>query len=73
MNLTGGALIVGGDRWRFKEEEMPTINNGFYQLPADERTAAYDYAREKYGVDNFFDLEPEERAEIYEKFGDERD
>ena len=52
---------------------MPSINNGFFSLPSDERAAAYEYAYKKYGVDNFFDLEPEERAEIYEKFGEDQD
>ncbi len=49
-----------------------TINNGFYLLPPDERAIAMERACEKHGVDNFFDLSPEERGEVYEKWGDDR-
>jgi hypothetical protein len=36
-------------------------------LSADERSAAEEAACERYGVENFFDLDPEQRREVREK------
>ncbi|CAB3919968.1 hypothetical protein [Achromobacter ruhlandii] len=41
------------------------MNNGFWDLPADERAAAMEQAAERGGVENFFDLDPEDRARAY--------
>lgn len=44
-----------------------TVNNGFFDLPADERAAAYKSACERFGEANFFDLSPEERGWAYDR------
>lgn len=49
---------------------MATHNNGFFDLPADERAQRAEAAMELAGVDNLFDLEPEERAYVYEQCED---
>lgn len=43
-----------------------TTNDGFWDLLAEERAAAMERAAERGGVENFFDLSPEERAQAYE-------
>lgn len=49
---------------------MATNNNGFFDFSADERAHMAEEAMEAAGVDNFFDLDPEERAAIYEQCED---
>ena len=46
---------------------MGTCNNGFFDLPAEERAAATDAACERAGVESFYDLSPEERGACYDK------
>jgi hypothetical protein len=43
----------------------------FADIPAEERAAIMESACEKAGVSNFFDLTPEERADVYDSV-DER-
>lgn len=40
-------------------------NEGFWDRPADERAERMRQAADRAGVENFFDLTPEERAEAY--------
>lgn len=40
-------------------------NNGFWNLPADERADRMRAAAERGGAENFFDLPPDERAQAY--------
>lgn len=42
-------------------------NNGFWDRPAYERAERMRDAAERGGVENFFDLPPEERAQAYEE------
>jgi len=44
---------------------MSDSSNAFYSLPPEERAAAKERACERYGVEDFFDLEPEQRLEVY--------
>lgn len=44
-----------------------SINNGFWDLPADERAAITEAACERGGVDNFFDLPADERVAAYDR------
>lgn len=46
----------------------PRVN--FYDLPPEERAAAYENACEKGGVSDFFDLTAEERSRAYEQAED---
>lgn len=48
-------------------ENMRMCNNGFFDLGADERYERMQVAAERGGVENFFDLPPEERAQCYEE------
>lgn len=41
-------------------------NKGFWDRPADERAKRMRSASERGGVENFFDLSPEDRAQAYE-------
>lgn len=41
------------------------MNNGFWDRPSDERAEIMERAAERGGVENFFDLEPEDRARAY--------
>ncbi len=43
------------------------MSHPFFELPADKRDAARDAACEKYGVQDFYDLDPEQRAEAYDE------
>lgn len=43
-----------------------TVNNGFWDRPAEERAARMEAACERGGVSNFFDLSPEERGRAYD-------
>jgi hypothetical protein len=45
-----------------------SINNGFWDLPAEDRGAAYDAAERDTGM-SFFDLPAEERADYYDRYG----
>jgi hypothetical protein len=47
-------------------ENMRTCNNGFFDLEADERSDRMQIYAERGGVENFFDLPPEERAQCYD-------
>lgn len=47
------------------------MNNGFWDRPADERAAIMEHAAERGGVENFFDLEPEDRARAYSQDDDQ--
>lgn len=42
-------------------------NNGFWDRPSDERAERMRKAAERGGVENFFDLPPEERATTYQE------
>jgi hypothetical protein len=44
------------------------MNNGFWDLPADERGAVYDAAERDTGS-SFFDLPAEDRAHYYDRYG----
>lgn len=48
-------------------------NNGFWDRPADDRAERMRDAAERGGVDNFFDLPPEDRARAYEDNDGNRD
>lgn len=41
-------------------------NNGFWDRPADDRAERMRSAADRGGVENFFDLPPDERAQAYE-------
>jgi len=43
------------------------INNGFWDLDADERAAIIESACDRAGIENFCDLSPEERSRAYEQ------
>ena len=43
-----------------------TVNGGFWDLPAAARAAAEEAARVRYGAVDFFDLDPRQRAAVYE-------
>lgn len=43
-------------------------NGGFWDRPADERAERMRNAEDRGGVDNFFDLPPEERAQAYDSW-----
>lgn len=47
-------------------KNVNTNNNGFFDLEADERSNRMQISAERGGVENFFDLPPEERARCYE-------
>jgi hypothetical protein len=49
------------------DNEPIQVNNGFWDLPPDERAARMEAACERNGVENFFDLPPEERGRAYER------
>jgi hypothetical protein len=42
------------------------VNHGFWDLHPDERAVITETACERAGVDNFYDLSPEERDAAYE-------
>lgn len=44
-----------------------SLSSVFYAMPADERAAEMEKACEKYRVEDFFDLDPEQRHAVYEK------
>lgn len=46
-------------------------NSGFWDRPADERAERMRAAADRGGVENFFDLPPEERAQAYAEDDDE--
>lgn len=46
-------------------------NQGFWDRPVDERAERMRKAADRGGVENFFDLPPEERAQAYEDARDE--
>lgn len=43
------------------------MNNGFWDLDAEDRGAIYDAAYRDTGVENFFDLPADERASYYDR------
>lgn len=43
------------------------VNGGFWELPAEQRAQAEQDACVRYGVEDFFDLEPAQRHETYER------
>lgn len=43
------------------------MNNGFFDRPAQERAGIMEKAAERGGVENFFDLPPEDRAQAYNR------
>ncbi|MFY2995904.1 hypothetical protein ACOTH8_21515 [Achromobacter xylosoxidans] len=47
------------------------MNDGFWDRPADERAAIMERAAERGGVENFFDLDPEDRAQAYHQGEDQ--
>ena len=47
-------------------------NHGFWERPADERAERMRKAAERGGVENFFDLPPDERAQAYEESRDDQ-
>lgn len=42
------------------------VNSGFWDLPGDERAEIEQAACERYGVSDFFDLDPEQRRAVYD-------
>lgn len=52
------------------QRRVNTVNNGFWDLPPDERSALMESACERGGVTNFFDLSPEERGRAYDRARD---
>jgi hypothetical protein len=61
-----------GGWWMNMENVMNNdSNNGFWDRPADARAERMRDAAERGGVDNFFDLPPEDRARAYEDNRDE--
>lgn len=48
---------------------MADFNNGFWDLPADERRATYELAERETGR-SFFDLPAEERGRYYDRARD---
>lgn len=42
------------------------MSHPFFSLPVEDRDAAYESARERFGVGDFYDLDPEQRAEVYD-------
>lgn len=49
------------------------MNNGFWDLSAEERGAIYDKAERDTGMSSFWDLDPEERGHYYDMADDERE
>ena len=43
------------------------VNHGFWDLPASERARITEEACDRAGVENFYDLSPEERDRAYSK------
>ena len=61
------AKARSGSLQRMVSRHRPTtVNNGFWDRPAEERAARMDAACERGGVSNFFDLSPEERGRAYD-------
>lgn len=50
----------------YEDSRFNDSNNGFWDRPADERAERMRTAAERGGVENFFDLPPEERAAAYD-------
>ena len=50
----------------YHDSRFNDSNNGFWGLPADERADRMRAASERGGVENFFDLTPDERAQAYD-------
>lgn len=48
------------------DEQPPMENDVFRDMPAEERAAVMDAACALWGVTNFFDMSPEDRARAYE-------
>lgn len=48
------------------EQRSNSVNNGFWDRPAEERASIMEAACERGGVANFFDLSPEERGRAYD-------
>lgn len=42
-----------------------SISSAFYALPAADRDAAKEAACERFGVEDFFDLDPDQRNQVY--------
>lgn len=47
------------------DNRLNDSNCGFWDRPVEERAAVMGVACDRGGVDNFFDLSPEERADAY--------
>jgi len=61
------AKARSGSLQRMVRRQYPTtVNNGFWDRPAEERAARMDAACERGGVSNFSDLSPEERGRAYD-------
>lgn len=50
----------------YSNEHYFAVNNGFWDRPPEERAFLMERACERGGVDNFFDLSPEERGQAYD-------
>lgn len=50
----------------YHDSRFNDSNNGFWDRPADERADRMAAAAERGGVENFFDLTPDERAQAYD-------
>ncbi len=46
---------------------MTPVNNGFWDLPADDRAAAMQAACDRYGVTDFWDLDAGQRGDVYDR------
>jgi len=44
-----------------------SINSGFWDLPALDRDAAMTAACDRYGVSDFWDLDPAQRGAVYDQ------
>jgi hypothetical protein len=50
---------------------MTAVNNGFWDLPADQRDQAMQAACDRYGVGDFWDLDPDQRNAAYGRAADD--
>lgn len=50
----------------FQQNQNTAMNNGFWDRPAEERAARMEWACERFGTGDFWDLSPEERGTAYE-------
>ena len=54
------------NRTKTHNEKPFLVNNGFWDRPAEDRSARMDEACRRSGTANFWDLSPEERGRAYD-------